>query len=201
MRIYFDQEPAMRHLTRTLVAASAASVLSVAVLADTPPAASSTPDPGALSSSLGLYVFPAKNQTAQTQSNDEAACFGWAKTRSGIDPMAIKPRAAATTQQAGTSPSDAGKGAVAGGAVKGALLGTAVGAIAGDTGKGAAIGATTGAFAGAGAKRQAKSQAAATQQQQQAAAEQAAAASVAQQKADYNKAFSACMEGKGYTVK
>jgi hypothetical protein len=24
---------------------------------------------------------------------------------------------------------------------------------------------------------------------------------VAQQKADYNKAFSACMEGKGYTVK
>ncbi|HUL18662.1 MAG TPA: hypothetical protein VLV29_05285, partial [Steroidobacteraceae bacterium] len=83
--------------------------------------------------------------------------------------------------------------------------GTAVGAIAGDTGKGAAIGATTGAFAGAGQRRQAKSQAAATQQQQQAAADQAAAqaaaASVAQQKSDYNKAFSACMEGKGYTVK
>jgi hypothetical protein len=196
----------MRHRTRTLVAASAASLLSVAVLADTPPATAAATDPGALSSSLGLYVFPAKNQAAKTQSNDEASCFGWAKTRTGIDPMAIKPQTAAAPQQASTtSPADAGKGAVAGGAVKGALLGTAVGAIAGDTGKGAAIGATTGAFAGAGSRRQAKSQAAASQQQQQAAADQAAAqaaaASVAQQKSDYNKAFSACMEGKGYTVK
>jgi hypothetical protein len=197
----------MRHLTRTLVAASAASLLSAAVLADTPPATAPATDPGALSSSLGLYVFPAKNQAAKTQSGDEASCFGWAKTRTGIDPLAIKPQTTAAPQQASTagSPSDAGKGAVAGGAVKGALLGTAVGAIAGDTGKGAAIGATTGVFAGAGAKRQAKSQAAATQQQQQAAADQAAAqaaaASVAQQKSDYNKAFAACMEGKGYTIK
>jgi hypothetical protein len=85
--------------------------------------------------------------------------------------------------------------------VKGAVLGTAVGAIAADTGKGAAIGATPGAFAGADAKCHARSQAAANQQQQRAAAEQVAAASVAQQSTDCNKAFSACMEGKGYTVK
>jgi hypothetical protein len=197
----------MRHLTRTLAAASAAALLSVTVLADTPPpAAAAATDPGALSSSLGLYVFPAKNQPAQTQSSDEASCFGWAKTRTGIDPLAIKPQTTAAPQQAATaSPSDAGKGAVAGGAVKGAVVGTAIGAIAGDTGKGAAIGATAGAFGGVRSKRQAQSQAAATQQQQQAAtdqaAAQAAAASVAQQKSDYNKAFSACMEGKGYTVK
>jgi hypothetical protein len=100
MRIYFDQEPAMRHLTRTFAAASAASLPSVAVLADTAPSR----EPGALSSSRDLYVLPAKNQTAQTQSNDEAACFGWARTRSRIDPMAIKPQTAATTQPAGTSP-------------------------------------------------------------------------------------------------
>jgi hypothetical protein len=196
----------MRHLTRTLAAAATAALLSVPVQADTPPATAAATDPGALSSSLGLYVFPAKNQAPKTQSTDEASCFGWAKTRTGIDPMAIKPQTAAAPQQASAaSPSDAGKGAVAGGAVKGALLGTAVGAIAGDAGKGAAIGATTGVVAGAGAKRRAKSQAAAAQQQQQAAADQAAAqaaaASVAQQKSDYNKAFSACMEGKGYTIK
>ena len=206
MRITLHQESAMRHLTRTLAAASAAALLSAAVLAQTPPAAAAPTDAGGLSSSLGMYVFPAKNQTAQTQSNDEAACFGWAKTRTGIDPMAIKPQTAAAPQQAATtSPSDAGKGAVAGGAVKGAVVGTAIGAIAGDTGKGAAIGATAGTVAGVRGKRQAQSQAAANQQQQQAAADQAAAqaaaASVAQQKADYNKAFSACMEGKGYTIK
>ncbi|HUL17816.1 MAG TPA: hypothetical protein VLV29_01000, partial [Steroidobacteraceae bacterium] len=67
--------------------ASAATLLSVPLLAQTPPPAATT-DPGALSSSLGLYVFPAKNQAAATQSNDEASCFGWAKTRTGIDPMA-----------------------------------------------------------------------------------------------------------------
>ena len=56
-------------------------------------------------------------------------------------------------------------------------------------------------MAGGSAKRRGKQQAAAEQQQQQAAAEQQAQAAIAQQKATYNKAFSACMEGKGYTVK
>jgi hypothetical protein len=56
-------------------------------------------------------------------------------------------------------------------------------------------------MAGGAAKRQAKRDAASQQQQQQAAAEQQAQAAIAQQKATYNKAFSACMEGKGYTVK
>ena len=73
-------------------------------------------------------------------------------------------------------------------------MGTAVGAIAGNTGKGAAIGATMGVFSGAGARHQAKQQAAAQQQQ-------AAQASVAEQKGTYNRAFAACLEGKGYTVK
>ena len=56
-------------------------------------------------------------------------------------------------------------------------------------------------MAGGSAKRRGKQQAAAEQQHQQAVAEQQAQAYVAQQKATYNKAFSACMEGKGYTVK
>jgi hypothetical protein len=51
------------------------------------------------------------------------------------------------------------------------------------------------------AKRHAQQQAAAQQQQQQQTASQEAQASVAQQWATYNKAFSACMEGKGYAVK
>jgi hypothetical protein len=48
---------------------------------------------------------------------------------------------------------------------------------------------------------QAKAQQQLAQQQASDAAQQQAEASVAQQKATYNKAFSACMEGKGYTVK
>ena len=163
-------------------------------------APATTPAAGSLSSSLGVYVFPAKKQTAEQQSSDEGACFGWAKSQAGIDPMAIKPHTQATPQQT-PPPEQAASGARAGGAVKGAAGGAAIGAIAGDAGKGAAAGAVAGTMAGGAQKRRAQQQAATQQQQQQQAASQQAQASVAEQKANYNKAFSACMEGKGYTVK
>jgi hypothetical protein len=54
-------------------------------------------------------------------------------------------------------------------------------------------GTTTGLLAGAAARRRAKEQAAQQQEQARAAA--------AQQKTTYNRAYSACMEGKGYTAK
>ena len=151
-----------------------------------------------ISSSLGVVVFPSKNQTAAQQSSDEGYCYGWAKTQSGIDPMAIKPATAAPAPT--QDPATAGSGARASGAVKGAAAGTAIGAIAGDTGKGAAIGAATGVMAGGAAKRRAQKDAAAQQQQAQAAAGQQAQASIEQQKATYNKSFATCMQGKGYSA-
>ena len=186
----------------TVYTAGAALLMSLSLQAQQREAAApaAAPAAGPLSSSLGVYVFPAKGQAPEQQSNDETACFGWAKTQTGIDPLAIKPQVAATTQPS-SSTSNAGSGAVAKGAVGGAVMGTAVGAIAGNTGKGAAIGATVGVFSGAGAKRQAQQQAAAEQQQAAAQQQQAAQASVAEQKATYNRAFAACLEGKGYTVK
>ncbi len=155
--------------------------------------------PASLSGSLGVVVFPSKNQTPAQQSSDEGYCYGWAKTQSGIDPMSIKPvvAQAAPTQD----PATAGTGNRAKGAVGGAVAGTAIGAIAGDTGKGAAIGATTGLLAGGAAKRRAKQDAEAQQQQAQAAAQQQAQASIDQQKATYNKTFATCMEGKGYSAR
>lgn len=167
--------------------------------AATAPAATPTAA-GGLSSSLGVYVFPAKKQTAEKQSTDESSCYGWAKSQTGIDPMNIKPQAQAATQQT-PPPDQAGSGARTKGAVGGAAGGAAIGAISGDAGKGAATGAVAGTMAGGAKKRKAQQQAAAEQQKQQQAAEQQAQASVAEQKGKYNKAFSACMEGKGYTVK
>jgi len=75
-----------------------------------------------------------------------------------------------------------GKGTVRGGA-KGAATGAAVGAIAGDAGKGAAAGAVVGGVAG---RRQSK---------RTAQAQQAETANT------FERAFAACMEGRGYTVK
>jgi hypothetical protein len=177
-----------------------ALTLSVGAQAQQQPAATTPTTAGGLSSSLGVYVFPAKNQTAEKQSTDEASCFGWAKSQTGIDPMAIKPQTQPASQQT-PPPEQAGSGARTRGAVRGAAGGAAIGAIAGDAGTGAAAGAVAGTMAGGAQKRQAQQQAAAQQQQQQQAAAQQAQASVAEQKATYNKAFSACMEGKGYTVK
>ena len=160
------------------------------------PAAAANPS---LSSSLGLFVYPAKNQSSTQQSTDEGACFDWAKSQTGIDPMNIKPPETSPPPQQDAS--NAGNGSRARGAARGAAGGAIIGAIAGDAGTGAAAGAAAGVISGGAAKRNAKRQAEAQQQQQQAAAQQQAQAAIAQQKATYNKAFSACMEGKGYTVK
>ena len=167
-----------------------------------PAAAPAAPAPAAsssLSSSLGVFVFPAKDQTATQQSNDEGACYGWAKSQTGIDPMNIKPPEPSQPSQ--QEASNSGGGERVKGAARGAAAGAAIGAIGGNAGTGAAAGAAAGTLAGGARKRRGEQEAAAQQQQQQAAAEQQAQAAIAQQKATYNKAFSACMEGKGYTVK
>jgi hypothetical protein len=140
-----------------------------------------------ISKSLGLYAFPAKNQDAKTQEADETACFNWAKQQTGYDPMNPTKVTAAPVD---TSPD----GTAVKGAAKGAAAGAAIGAIAGDTGQGAAIGAVVGVVGG----RRAKKSGDAKEQQQ---STQAASQKQAQMLTDYKNAYTACLEGKGYTVK
>jgi len=137
--------------------------------------------------SLGLYVFPSKNQDQPTQDADELACYKWAMEQTGYDPI-NPPQIKA--EQVDRSPD----GTAIAGAARGAAAGAAIGAIAGDAGEGAAIGAVAGAMRGRRAKVVGDQM---EQQQNNAAAE-------AKQKEltdGFKKAFSACMEGKGYTVK
>ena len=140
-----------------------------------------------LAKSVGLYVFPAKNQTPDQQSKDEGECYKWAIQQSGYDPINPTKVTAAPVDK---SPD----GTAVVGAAKGAAAGAAIGAIGGDAGKGAAIGAVAGGLAG---RRQKKVGEAQQEQKNQQAA--------TQQNADmlnsFKKAYSACLEGKGYTVK
>lgn len=140
-----------------------------------------------ISKSLGLYVFPAKDQDKATQDKDETSCFNWAKEQSGYDPMNPTKVVAAEADKSLD-------GSAVVGAAGGAAAGAAIGAIAGDTGKGAAIGAVVGGLRGR------RSRIVGDQREQQ-ANNQAAVAKTSELKANYNKAFSACMEAKGYTVK
>ena len=137
-----------------------------------------------ISSSLGVVPYPSKGQSPAQQNKDESACYGWAKQQTGIDPMAV---ASAPPPPSGPA---TGGGERVRGAARGAAGGVAVGAIAGDAGKGAAIGPVVGTMAGG---RQARQNQASQQQQAQAAK----GATIQH----FTKAFSACMEGRGYVVK
>jgi Glycine-zipper domain len=160
--------------------------------------ASATPPPqSAVQSRLGVYVFPKNGQSPDKQQVDELHCYDWAKAQTGFDPIATPPPAQqAPVQSAATVPQNT----PATGATRGAAVGAIGGAIGGNAGKGAAIGAGIGAIRGNRQRRDAEEQTAAEQQaaaQAQAQQQQAAAA----QMAGFRKAFSACLDGSGYTVK
>lgn len=130
-------------------------------------------------------IYPAKGQSASRQQSDTADCQLWAKQTTGVDPVALAQQGAAPA----ASPPQGGMVRAAAG---GAALGAAVGAIAGDAGKGAAIGAVTGTAAGGMRQRRAQQNAAAQTQANQQQTSQALTT--------YNRAVSACMTGRGYTV-
>src|SRR5690348_6714124 len=129
-------------------------------------------------------VYPAKGQSAQQQKKDEAECGQWATQNTGIDPAKVKQTASAPpppTTATGTTP---GAGA------RGAARGAVVGGIMGDAGAGAAAGAVA-------ARGPSRRQNAAQSQQQRAATTQQDQAGLAA----YQKGRSACLEGRGYSVK
>jgi len=152
----------------------------------------------------GLVIYPAKGQSATQQSKDETECQGWAKQNTGIDPLALANAASQPAAAPAAAPTQPVGGERARGAVRGAAAGAAIGAVAGDAGKGAAAGAVAGTAVGGARQRGKQRENAANQQaaQQQAQNNQNAQNADTQAKlATYNKAYSACLEGRGYTVK
>lgn len=138
-----------------------------------------------------LFVYPIKEQSKEQQEKDKYACYTWAKNETGFDPM--------ETPKATTPPprAEAPQGGVGRGAFRGAAVGGIAGAIGGDAGRGAGIGAATGALIGGMRRRdQVRRQEAERQQW-----EQQQVAQYRQKRATYNRAYGACLEGRGYTVK
>jgi hypothetical protein len=136
-------------------------------------------------------VYPAKGQSHEQMQKDEFECYQWAKGQTGFDPMAPPtPSTPPPQQQAPTS--SVGKSAVGG-----AALGSLIGGIAdGNWGHGAAYGAIAGGLFGGYKKHE--QQKANTQEQEQ--WQQQQAQQYQQQRNTYNRAYAACLEGRGYTV-
>lgn len=135
---------------------------------------------------VGLYVFPANGQSTDQLNKDETECYQWAVQQSGVDPL-NPPKVEAAQVETGPD------GSAIRGAARSAAAGAAIGAIAGDAGQGAAIGAVAGGLRGRRAGKQ-------NQASQQNANNQAAAQTEANLMNNFKKAFSACLQGKGYTV-
>ncbi len=132
-----------------------------------------------------LMIFPNNGQDQAQQDQDRGACHVWAVNNSGFDPAA--------SPGAPPSSGQANQGGVGRGAMRGAAGGAVVGAITGNAGRGAAIGAAGGGMMG-GMRRN-------DQRRNQQAADQQWANQQAAGRNSYNRALSACLEGKGYTVR
>jgi Glycine zipper len=131
-----------------------------------------------------VFVFPAQGQTPQQQAQDEGTCNAWAVNQTGFNPM--------HASTAPPPPGEAPRGGLLRGGAMGAATGAAVGAITGNTGRGAAAGAAGGALIGGMLRNDQRNQ-------------QAAEAQTWQQHQNANRdawlrAYTACLEGKGYTV-
>jgi len=130
-------------------------------------------------------IYPAKGQSAAQQQKDETECYAWAKGQTGYDP-------ANATQYAAPPPPQP-EGERVSGAARGAAGGAIIGAITGSAGTGAAIGAVAGTMAGGARQRRKQDDYA------QAAGQQQHAEAQKQQK--FQRAYAACFEGRGYTVR
>jgi len=148
-----------------------------------------------------VFVYPSRRQTTDQQNRDKYECTQWATQQTGFNPSAPQPStygsypAPPPVQQPTAGPLK--------GAVGGAAIGAVGGAIGGNAGKGAAIGAAAGALFGGFRRMEQSKQQQAQQnayQQQVASAQAQQAATANAQRANFNRAFATCLQGRGYTV-
>ena len=138
-------------------------------------------------------IYPAKGQSNEQMEQDRFQCYTWGRDNSGFDPMAPPTATKAPPKQKDTG--SIGKSAAVGG-----LMGGAIGGITKQSKKGLGLGALAGAASGGifgAVKSNDKKHKNAKKQQNW---ERQEAANYSQGRNNYNRAFGACMTGRGYTV-
>lgn len=140
-----------------------------------------------------VYFYPTKGQTEEQQDRDRYECHGWSVRETGFDPSLHLP---AGEERGSVIPARSTGQNIGAAAAVGALIGAVV-AGPGDVAKGAVVGAMAGTVMGTAA--------ASAEQAEARRAEQYYASRssgrYARQSADFRRAMSACLEGRGYSVK
>ena len=148
-----------------------------------------------------IFVYPNNGQSADQLDRDRYGCNSWAVKQSGFDPSQaqVPPHERVQVVAMGPPP---GTNTVAG-AATGAVLGAIVSPPRA-AGGGALIGALAGAIIGASAdaaNQQRTEERTAAIQQSYDQRDLQTQARFEQRSRDYRRAISACLEGRGYTVK
>jgi outer membrane lipoprotein SlyB len=158
---------------------------------------------GTPASAQDLFVYPSRGQSDEQLAEDRYACHQWAVQESRFDPSEFGELAPPRTVRVPV-PENEARGATAKGTVAGAVAGAVIGSREDKANKGAVIGAIIGSIAGSAVEEQGerKAQAQAESEAQRQAAElERTRAEKALRRSDYRRALSACLEGRGYTVK
>ena len=143
--------------------------------------------------SVQIYFYPNSGQSKEQQERDRYECYLWAVKQTGFDPGQAQ---LAPHQRVEVVPATPPGANVAAGAMTGAVVGSMLSEPR-DSGQGMVFGAITGAMLGAASDQAQQAQAAQIQQQYDAKTY----ARVERQSRDYRRAMTACLEGRGYTVK
>ena len=128
-------------------------------------------------------AYPAKGQSSDQQNRDEYECHQSAQNETGVDPVALAEQATGSSKSGSDGRSGVGSG----------LTGAGIGAASGDAGEGALHGAGMGRLLSVIRSRRQ------VEKQKEEASTKNTELQAQLQK--YDQAYSACLTGRGYTVK
>lgn len=205
--MHASNTPYPKASSRTLLCVIALSGITVtlASCADVPPPrpeparrvqAAPPPVPTPQPVSTQVYVYPTSGQSEDRLSRDRYECYLWSVKQTGFDPS--QPQLAPHQRVTVVPMPPSGTNTVAG-AATGAVLGAVI-ANPHNAGAGAVAGAIVGGALGAASDAQREEQAKRVQERydQRSAAQNAR---IEEQASNYRRALTACLEGRGYTVK
>ena len=128
-------------------------------------------------------AYPAKGQSSDQQNRDEYECHQSAQNETGVDPVALAEQATGSSKSGSDGRSGVGSG----------LTGAGIGAASGDAGEGALHGAGMGRLLSVIRSRR--------QMEKQKEEASTKNTELQAQLQKYDQAYSACLTGRGYTVK
>ncbi|MEO8315837.1 MAG: glycine zipper family protein [Pseudomonadota bacterium] len=140
-----------------------------------------------------VYFYPTQGQSEDQQDRDRYDCHSWSVRQTGFDPSR---HLASASERGAVVPSRSGGQNIGASAAVGAVIG-AIAAGRGDSVEGAVVGAMAGAVVGSAAANAEEAQARRVESVRTARAN----GRFEKQAGEFRRAMSACLEGRGYSVK